>query len=88
LLDYFLLIRGVAVRVTNFLLYLLCTQLLNKLRPRAYKQTTNPQGSSIYIPSEKSPVFQISHNQKVSEAGKITPLLEHKASHSQLLWTV
>ena len=72
LLDYFLLIRGIeflgaslifTIRISNFfLLFLLCAQLLNKLQ-----QTNNPttsQGPSIYIPSKKSPEFQMSHNHR------------------------
>ena len=30
----------------------------------------------------------IQQSQKPSAAGKITPLLEHEANHSQLLWTI
>jgi hypothetical protein len=44
-----------------------------------------------YIPSEKSPKFQMSHNHRnYLQLGKkkITSLLEHKANHSQLLWTI
>ena len=37
-------------------------------------------GYNIYIASEKkSPKFQMLQNQKLSAAGKITPLPEHKA---------
>ena len=68
-LDYSLLIRGTefletsfifTIRISNFfLLFLLCTQLNKPL-----STATNPfsQSLSIYIPSEKSPKSQISHN--------------------------
>lgn len=75
-LGYFLMIRSIlflwasftfTIRMSNFSLFLLCTQLLNKLWP----PTTNQQhpkihhpfwGPSIYIPPEKVPELQMSHN--------------------------
>jgi hypothetical protein len=44
------------------LFFLLCTQLLNKPQPTATNQQSTSQGSSIYVPSENFPEFQVSQN--------------------------
>ena len=83
-LDYFLLIRVIeflgaslifTVRISNFFLLFLLFAPLLKLQPTA---TNNPptdsasQGSSIYMPSEKSPEFQMSQSQYYLQLAKIT----------------
>jgi hypothetical protein len=80
-----------AIRISNFLLFLLCTWLLNKLQPEAYNQQPINQPRPIWalgficpLTSSQNSIF---HRKKLSVAGKTTPLLEHKTNLSHLLWS-
>ena len=70
-----------------FLLHAL--QLLNWDQQQPINKPPPLRGLSIYIPSKKVLEFQTSHNHRnYLQLAKITPLLEHEANHSQLLWTI
>jgi hypothetical protein len=70
--DYFLLSGNIeflglslifTVRISNFFLFLLCAQLLNK--PDQQQPTTHTSlGRSIYAPPEQSPEIQTSHSHR------------------------
>ena len=95
-LDYFLLIRGIPWgQVCCFLsAYLISICLfthdyLTNCSQQHLVTTGQPNSSSylgIYISSEKSPRNPyITRWKKLPTAGKITPLLEHRTNHGQLL---
>jgi hypothetical protein len=90
LLAYFLLFRVIEflgeslifeVRMSNFFLLFLFTQLFNKLWPTTTnnnKQTTSNSTTKVLR------ITNVIRDQKLSAAGKITPLLEHEGNQSQL----
>lgn len=102
-LEYFLLIAVVkffvaslffAIRICNFFLwwlFLLWEKLLNKpwlTTTKTIQQPITPLKALAYICSWKVPrIPTFTQSQELSAASKITPLLEHEANHSQLLWS-
>lgn len=97
-LNYFLLIRGIEFlrasliftgRIYNcFFVHNYLTNLNQQWPTTTNKQSTLPLRALAFIYHLKfSRIPNATQPQKLSAAGKIMPLLEHKASHSQLLWS-
>ena len=93
MLDYFQLTRGpefdFAIRlVSSCCCFFFAHNYLTNCDQQRPTQTPLGAIGFVYPLTNKCPEFQRSQSQRLSVAGKTTPLLEHEANHSQLLRTV
>ena len=95
-LDFFLLIRGgkflgasliFASRIPISSHFFVHNNLIYGSQKQEEQLQPSLGSTCVYITFQESSKFQMFHLQKLSAAGKIMPLLEHEANHSQLLWT-